>query len=655
MSFSSTTTTNNNNNIINKNSIDNIIVHKIVERCKEREEPCSDYLAAFVARRICIHNHNTNTNNNNNESSPLTQKDIDEIIVESSDKICEKDSPNMSTIKMQISFESIRLFTLKKIQLKEIELMRKAKEFRDTYILRLPDEKPSCNNNLFFTELYNNIMRYVQFKNTIVIDLDIHKKEMSIPTTTLIDHRIISAVESAFPKSGLKSFILLSTDIKKKQIEELCDVVLGIRLFNKECWNDGSSTSSNNNGGSRNTSEIESLDKICLFESEDLMDRLKMEMDIADAQCQRYNSLKRYLKKKKKMNNNNKNDCDDDCGKKEMEKKALRWKDELTNKRQYLSFLRLLHDEISVITKSKILKLKQSYSSTMENLSELVVGQTTTTTTNTTTKNKKKSVPKEYVFPKFELISQTWCAFKKERDDVLSLKERFETLLEHKDGFENTWFHVNIDDENDEDKSCCEDDSKKETLVQSSHHFDPRQRMEFQGFCPITLLEHSGLLVLGNPKYGVVQYRGKHYIFDSVEAKEKFLSNNEKILQEIYSGVVKQNPELMTLLNIQERNTVAAVTVAEGENREFVGLNDSCSTKNDDGEKNVMIIDMDQYNPICTNPSLRFMKKKDVSVETPLHFMESNIVKGYEWNEWELRKLALERASLMRLSCAEFL
>lgn len=33
--------------------------------------------------------------------------------------------------------------------------------------------------------------------------------------------------------------------------------------------------------------------------------------------------------------------------------------------------------------------------------------------------------------------------------------------------------------------------------------------------------------------------------------------------------------------------------------------------------------------------------KCDTGTQTDTHFMESNIVKSYEWNEWELRRKAI--------------
>lgn len=37
--------------------------------------------------------------------------------------------------------------------------------------------------------------------------------------------------------------------------------------------------------------------------------------------------------------------------------------------------------------------------------------------------------------------------------------------------------------------------------------------------------------------------------------------------------------------------------------------------------------------------------KCDSGTQTDTHFMESNIVKSYEWNEWELRRKAIKLVS----------
>lgn len=37
--------------------------------------------------------------------------------------------------------------------------------------------------------------------------------------------------------------------------------------------------------------------------------------------------------------------------------------------------------------------------------------------------------------------------------------------------------------------------------------------------------------------------------------------------------------------------------------------------------------------------------KSDIGTQTDTHFMETNIVNSYQWNEWELRRKAIKLVS----------
>jgi len=41
--------------------------------------------------------------------------------------------------------------------------------------------------------------------------------------------------------------------------------------------------------------------------------------------------------------------------------------------------------------------------------------------------------------------------------------------------------------------------------------------------------------------------------------------------------------------------------------------------------------------------------KSDSGTQTDTHFYESNIVKSYEWNEWELRRKAIKLVNIFNL------
>jgi len=54
-----------------------------------------------------------------------------------------------------------------------------------------------------------------------------------------VEREVAAAVESVFPRIGLKSFVQLNATEKAQQIAELASIVTGIRLFNKESGKGG--------------------------------------------------------------------------------------------------------------------------------------------------------------------------------------------------------------------------------------------------------------------------------------------------------------------------------------------------------------------------------------------------------------------------------
>lgn len=49
-----------------------------------------------------------------------------------------------------------------------------------------------------------------------------------------VEREIAAALESVFPRVGLKAFILLTRDEKTAQLMELARIIMGIRLFNRD-------------------------------------------------------------------------------------------------------------------------------------------------------------------------------------------------------------------------------------------------------------------------------------------------------------------------------------------------------------------------------------------------------------------------------------
>ena len=100
-----------------------------------------------------------------------------------------------------------------------------------------------------------------------------------------------------------------------------------------------------------------------------------------------------------------------------------RWKDELANRRQYLSYLQSLFEDVSKCGR-KIGALRDSYLSELDDLASLVGG--------------RNSVPKEHVYPKFDKIAQLWNDLGNELDVVECREFTLENLYKFRSSFTAT-------------------------------------------------------------------------------------------------------------------------------------------------------------------------------------------------------------------------
>ena len=87
-----------------------------------------------------------------------------------------------------------------------------------------------------------------------------------------------------------------------------------------------------------------------------------------------------------------------------------RWKDELSNRRQYLSYLQSLFEDVSKCG-GKVSSLRDMYLSELDDLASVVGG--------------RNSVPKEHVYPKFDKIAKVrsmYTLYKYDAPSYISLR-----------------------------------------------------------------------------------------------------------------------------------------------------------------------------------------------------------------------------------------
>eukprot|EP00957_Ditylum_brightwellii_P158410 12056858-Ditylum_brightwellii.AAC.2 len=183
-----------------------------------------------------------------------------------------------------------------------------------------------------------------------------------------VEKEVAAAMETVFPEIGLRSFMPLSPTSKSSQLEELSNIVMGIRLFNKAAGKGGAG--------------MEACDKTCANSIRCIKDfELETEVEDAGRNCIHYQGVIGR--------------CPDSLNDPYM----IKLKDELLNRRQYFNFVQFVHSEANHLTKS-FSETQESYSVALEDLRCMIGSRT--------------SVPKESVYPRFEQIARLWVEMSKQ-------------------------------------------------------------------------------------------------------------------------------------------------------------------------------------------------------------------------------------------------
>ncbi|RMX56547.1 hypothetical protein pdam_00007184 [Pocillopora damicornis] len=243
----------------------------------------------------------------------------------------------------------------------------------------------------------------------------------------------------------------------------------------------------------------------------------------------------------------------------------------------------------------------------------------------------KTAVPTAQVYPQFITLAHLWTGFQDEMvllsvlSNILASLEPFtkihrevlteEVLQPYIDGLE-----IRTDDQRLADSSSDDDridgkeiDNPKIELLfhETTKNFD-KLPIQYRGFCGWSLVVYDRLLIPSNPGIGVLRYKDNYYAFCDKQAAYEFSNAPESYINGV-AEAAKKSPELIQLL---ELHTQFASITPYAQGKEPGRMIEAPVTKCDSG------------------------------TQTDTHFMETNIVKSYEWNEWELRRKALKLANL---------
>jgi hypothetical protein len=603
----------------------------------------------------------------------LTKK----VIIKSVERLLERDSPSLETIKMQIEYDT----AFQKSDTEAQKILRvRSKMIASHKMAIIEVEMDEANDFEALTTLYRKIFRFL---------LDFAPVDKQVSDRS-IEREVAAALESVFPRIGLKAFVQLNLDEKEAQLFELARIILGIRLFNKDQGRGGVGLDDIDKESSKIATvclhtidqEVDYFTDACAKYQKAivraLLERRKYDIDGSN-EVNRLNRLEDAYKA------DDKNDQDDDHeGRSVGEAKTTkadfdttqpllkaelistflidRWSEELTNRRQYLGFLRILQDEMQGI-QEKTSSLCELLQQEIINLRSLV--------------GNKASVSKEVVYPRFDSLGATWIDLFQQRTvlkarqatlQALSayrlsftptLVEKFYTDVPKQQGvkdrtgdFQGTGAsgagtgHVTSEAQakNDDqewklfqqlmapnksqpvDLSAYESGDSLAMLLTPENTVDFMSLpLEMQGFCPWTMIHARGLLVPGKPNLGVVRYDNMYFVFDHDAGLRAFIMDPVTYLNAIKEKVMS-SPEYIHLLRMQKWFPGTAINKLLDQQQ---GSDGAGSTGG-------------EIRPgFGGKPAT-----KDASTDTPVHFVERHIDNNYHWNEWELRRRALQVVNL---------
>jgi hypothetical protein len=242
------------------------------------------------------------------------------------------------------------------------------------------------------------------------------------------------------------------------------------------------------------------------------------------------------------------------------------------------------------------------------------------------------------VYPKFHSISATWQSLIQERERNKMRKTLLQQLLVFKDTFNPSLLDHDVElvtNQAPEEPQRVDYEAFVETVAQrtpnDTNHIDRdvpvrliqattphflSLPLEHQGYCAWSLVNRRGLLIPGNPSIGTIMYKDKHYSFATGEALRDFVSDPEKYIEGVVD-VARKIPALIHLLCIQ-----ADIPQSD-------------------------ISDLFNITELSGQQQYAFaVSQREKITQTPTVINTDIPDPDYEWNEWTLRRAALQMADL---------
>jgi hypothetical protein len=486
------------------------------------------------------------------------------------------------------------------------------------------EDKVEQITKYFETEIHALIKEITSYQNSTKKDYDsiqIHKKIFSFlliktKQNTLnslnnfnnnnnigisSERELYAILDNVLPKSGLPPFVTLSSHDKIAQLNDLCNIIMGIRLYNAEVGKGG----------------------IGLMTFSDLKNHFTSDL---------LNSVNEYHLKISRM-------CEKYTTIYERTDFSLVVESDLLEKleqirkliiyfRQILTYLSTLRDDLNNSI-TLINNLLQGYEKEIKMINEIV--------------DKKLAITKEQVYPRFENLAKMYSKFQ-EQSFILNIRENVFTKLQSfaeenpisasllKDDIVApfTWLLEQSRIDREENQMNFESGMYQNgvniLLPHSTIDFY-ETKLDYEGFCIVSIIKREGLLVNGTPNL-IAKYKDKNLVFSSMKKVQDFIEEPDVFIESI-NNYVKKHPYLINLLNMTEEYPMANLSV--------------------------LFRDKDLYTFKYKSSCIQV----DKTIQTDVHLHEEGFIdKDYVWNEWDLKKKAIQLADIMRkktVSCQTIL
>ncbi|XP_069017677.1 cilia- and flagella-associated protein 206 [Embiotoca jacksoni] len=486
------------------------IIDEVARECAGRGHAVSDTLVAFMVKAVLL-----DSRNGFNEDRTLTSQDVHKLEELCVDRLMEKCSPALDTIKMQVFFEmnymSRRDFLQEVHRVLEAELNAVSRPITDSRVKSRED----CD------ALYRRITSYI-----------LQRSSMGSPADSSAVQEATAALQSVFPQTEVGAFTVLLKRDKEQQLSELSMIVTGICLFNRA------------SRGTEAGLPVHQLMPAALGEALPVASRsIEDQLRGTQSLVWKYTALLETL-----------TDPATPDGQRDVPAVLLR--QALYNVRQHQVFLKvLLADACSCVKNVEV--LQKELSAQMKLLKETVQSKT--------------AMPTATVFPLFRVLSTLWSGLQDEAE-LLNILHSITLNLQpflasqadifsaaYLDGLLET-SEVKTDEQRMARSSGEQVDPAQvnadEWLLQETSASSEELPLQYNGVCGFTLVDKDGLLLPGNPHIGVLKHKEKLYVFSSKEAALKFSSSPDDFIRAVEERA-RCSPELIQLLRLHQVSSVS--------------------------------------------------------------------------------------------------